>query len=104
LPRRPDLIEVNFIGVDGSRPGDSGEKGDRDLLVVLALVLTAQASDLTEVESVYATLAADLRYLVRSNLSLLSLLEPRPGMPDPRPHRAIVATLLDRLERSEPHQ
>ncbi|MGA2766328.1 MAG: hypothetical protein ABSG17_23535 [Spirochaetia bacterium] len=45
----------------------SGEKGDRDLLVALAL----------------------------------SLLEPRLQMPDPTPHRSLVADLLAELEGME---
>jgi hypothetical protein len=34
----------------------------------------------------------------RSNLSVLSLLDARPGMPDPRPQRPVVDALLRRLE------
>jgi hypothetical protein len=79
----------------------SGEKGDRDLLVVLGLLLVAGDADLDEVQSGYAKLEPELRYLVRSNLSMLGLLTGRPGMPDPEPHRARVAALLKRLERSE---
>jgi hypothetical protein len=151
LPKRPELIEVNFIGMDTRRAGEtyvlednelpllvfghlsllqkakpvsvgglsipvprpaglvleklvtdrSGEKGDRDLLVVLALLLVARPEDLDEVEHEYRGLAPELRYLVRSNLSLLSLLPPRSGMPDPEPHRAKVAALSGRLDRVE---
>jgi hypothetical protein len=151
LPKRPDLIEVNFVGVDRDRPGEtyvlehgelpllvfahlsllgagepvrvdglaipvprpsglvleklvtdrSGEKGDRDLLVVLALLLVSKPGDLDEIERGYVNLPPDLRYLARSNLTLLSLLEPRAGMPDPQPHRALVARLLERLEQVE---
>ncbi len=79
----------------------SGEKGDRDLLVALGLLLVAAADDLTELEAQYRTLAPEVRYTVRSNLTTLSLLEPRAAMPDPRPHRELVATLLERLERQE---
>ena len=79
----------------------SGEKGDRDLLVVLSLLLVAGSADLDEVERGYSGLAPDLRYLVRSNLSLLALLDRRPGMPDPEAHRAVVRALLSRLDRKE---
>lgn len=76
----------------------SGEKGDRDLLVALGLLLVAHPADLQEVEGLYRQLPEDLRYCVRSNLSLLSLLDPRPNMPDPTMHRALVGELFRRLE------
>jgi hypothetical protein len=151
-PRSPDLLEVNFVGIDRSRdPADayvleddelpllvfgalslveagvelevagtrvrlprvagllleklvtdrSGEKGDRDLLVALALLMTATAADLDELGAGYLGLRPELRHAVRSNLTVLSLLEPRPGMPDPGPHRGAVAAVLRRLERLE---
>ncbi len=77
----------------------SGEKGARDLLVALALLTLAREDDLAEIDETYARLAPELRHAVRSNLTLLSLMEPRPGMPDPEPHRARIAALLRRLER-----
>ncbi len=151
-PRSPDLLEVNFVGIDPSRdPSDvyvfeddqlpllvfgalslvtaggeirvagtrvrlprpggllleklvtdrTGEKGDRDLLVALGLLMTAQPVDLEELAAAYARLRPELRHAVRSNLTVLSLLEARTGMPDPRPHRAAVAGLLRRLEGAE---
>jgi hypothetical protein len=154
LPHDPDLLEVNFIGLDNSpgragqtyvleddrlpllvfghlsllRPGKpinldglsvpvprpagllleklltdrSGEKGDRDLLVALALLLVCTESDLVELAGLYRELAAEDRHAARSGVSVLSLLEPRTQMPDPRPHRALAADLLARLERAEP--
>jgi hypothetical protein len=80
----------------------SGEKGDRDLLVAMGLLLVAGSADVDELELVYRALPADQRYAVRSNLSLLSLLEARAQMPDPVPHRAQIAELLARLEKAEP--
>ena len=148
-PRSPDLLEVNFVGMDPSqdpadayvfeddqlpllvfgalsllvpgpeieiagtrlrlpRPGGllleklvtdrTGDKGDRDLLVALGLLMTANARDLDELDRTYRRLRPELRHAVRSNLTLLSLVEPRTGMPDPRPQRASVAVLLRRLE------
>ncbi len=76
----------------------SGEKGDRDLLVALALLLLAREEDLAEIDETYSTLVPELRHAVRSNLAILSLMEPRPGMPNPGSHRARVAALLRRLE------
>lgn len=77
----------------------SGEKGERDLLVALGLLVLASDVDLVEMDETYAGLAPELRHAVRSNLTILSLMEPRPGMPDPGPHRARIASLLRRLER-----
>jgi hypothetical protein len=152
VSRSPDLLEVNFVGMDRSLdPADAyvleddqlpllvfgalslvvpgaeleiagtrlrvprpagllleklvtdrtGEKGDRDLLVALGLLTTADAADLDELDSVYRRLRPELRHAVRSNLTLLSLIEPRSGMPDPRPRRGRVAALLRRLETIE---
>ncbi len=153
LPECPELIEVNFIGMDsGERAGETyvlehaelpllvfgnlcflrlgkpieidglvvpvprpagllveklltdrtGEKGDRDLLVVMGLLLVAQPPDLEELDLLYRSLTPEQRYFVLSNLSILSLLEPRSQMPDPVPHRAQLAQLMARLERLEP--
>jgi hypothetical protein len=153
LPRSPELLEVNFIGMDAERgldgqtyvlddielpllvfanlsllqPGASpvveglavplprpaglileklmtdrsGEKGDRDLLVALALIVLCGGDDRRELVRLYANLRPDFRYAVRSGLTTLSLLEPRPQMPDPIPHRAAVAELLAELEEAE---
>jgi hypothetical protein len=79
----------------------SGVKGDRDLLVVLGLLMVVQEGELAELVATYATLPDEFRYHVRANLSLLSLLEPRSGMPDPTLHRARISALLARLEGHE---
>jgi len=81
----------------------SGQKGDRDLLVALSLLMTAAPADLNELDGLYRRLRPELRHTVRSNLTLLSLLEAQTGMPDPRPRRAraAVAALLRRLETGE---
>lgn len=47
-------------------------------------------------------LQPELRYAVRSNLTILSLLAPRSGMPDPLPLRGRVTALLNRLESADP--
>lgn len=150
VPRLPNLVEVNFVGMDPRihdasetyvledaelplivfgtlsfmRPGKpidieglrvpvprpaglmlekllsdrSGEKGHRDLLVVLGLLLVAQESDVAELVAEYHGLSAELRHVVQSNLTILSLLGPTAGMPDPRPHRGRIARLLTLLD------
>jgi hypothetical protein len=79
----------------------TGEKGSRDLLVVLALLMVARETDLEEATESYVTLPDELRHAARANLTILSLIEPHDGMPDPRPQRARVAALLRRFEGAE---
>lgn len=152
VPRadRPDLIELNFLGVDPTivdpmdsyekpddrlplmvfgplsllspgksleieglriplpRPGGlmveklvtdrSGEKGDRDLLVVAGLLTHMSEDEVAHAIVQIRGLAPELRHAVRSNLTILSLLEVRPSMPDPRLAREAIAHLLDQLE------
>jgi hypothetical protein len=152
-PRSPDLLELNFVGMDPAQdpaqayvldddrlpllvfgalslvsPGAAivvegtrvslprpagllleklvtdrtGEKGERDLLVALAVLATAGPDDLEELEGIYRRLRPELRHAARSNLTILSLLGPRAGMPDPGPRRAEVVALLRRLEAGAP--
>lgn len=79
----------------------SGVKGDRDLLVALALLLVCKPEDLRGFERTYQSLSQEDRYTIRSGLSTLSLLQSIPDMPDPTPHRALIAGLLRRLEQKE---
>jgi hypothetical protein len=79
----------------------SGEKGDRDLLVALALLILSRTADIDEFVDEYLGCADEERYSVRSGLAALSLIEPRIHMPDPEPYRARIAELLTRLERVE---
>ena len=76
----------------------TGAKGDRDLLVVAGLLALMSAGDLAEVEQIYRRLSPEMRHSIRTNLSILGLLDARPAMPDPKPQRAVVAELLARLE------
>jgi len=111
LVRAGPLVEIEGVPVPLPRPGGlileklitdrTGEKGDRDLLVVLGLLMTAGPEDLLELDTAYRALEPDLRHAARSNLTILSLLAPRSGMPDPRPERARIAALLRRLETGE---
>jgi hypothetical protein len=107
------LAEGSVVEVDGLRiplPQPSGlaleklvsdrtgEKGDRDLLVVAALLAGMTPTDFDKLDRAYLGLSIELRHQVRSNLSILSLLDARPGMPDPRPRRPLIDGLLRRLE------
>jgi hypothetical protein len=96
LPRPAGLILEKLV------TDRTGEKGDRDLLVALGLLMTASPDDLRELDATYRGLRPELRHVARSSLTLLSLMAPRPGMPDPRGERARVAGLLRRLEAGEP--
>ncbi len=151
-PRSPELLELNFIGMDPSqdpaeayvladdrlpllvfgalslvsrgaeieiggtrlalpRPAGllleklvtdrTGEKGERDLLVALGVLVASAREDLDELDTLYGRLRPELRHAVRSNLTILSLLAPRSGMPDPQPRRAEVVALLRRFEASD---
>jgi hypothetical protein len=151
-PRAPNLLEVNFVGIDRRQdPADAymleddqlpllvfgalslvepgaeidiegtrvrvpraagllleklvtdrtGEKGERDLLVALGVIVTAGPADFDELDLVYRRLRPELQHTVRSNLTILSLIEARTGMPDPRPQRTAVAALLGRLESGD---
>lgn len=96
LPRPAGLIVEKLV------TDRSAEKGDRDLLVALGLLSLAAGEDLLELERIYLGLSPENRHALRANLTVLSLLHPRAGMPDPRPHREMVAGLLRRLEEIEP--
>jgi hypothetical protein len=79
----------------------TGEKGDRDLLVALGLLMVASADDHRDLESEYLALDAESRHAVRSNLTVLALMDKRPDMPDPRPERGRIARVLRSLEALE---
>jgi hypothetical protein len=96
LPRRAGLLLEKLV------TDRTGEKGERDLLVALGVLATSTPEDLDELEALYRRLRPELRHAVRSSLTILSLLAPRPGMPDPQPRRAEVAALLRRLEAAAP--
>jgi hypothetical protein len=76
----------------------SGEKGDRDLLVVAGLLCHMGESEVARAMELIQSLTPELRHAVRSNLTILSLLGARPSMPDPRLVRESVARLLRELE------
>lgn len=98
LPHPAGLILEKLLSDRG------GEKGDRDLLVALALLLVSGREDGEELGMEYRRLRPDQRYSVRSALTVLSLMEPRMHMPDPVPHRALIASILRKLEEQEPEE
>ena len=96
LPRPAGLLLEKLV------TDRSGEKGERDLLVALSLLLVCEPPDIRELEALYRGLPEEQQYAARSALSLLSLLAPYPQMPDPTPHRPLLAGLLARLETMGP--
>ena len=92
LPRPAGLLLEKLV------TDRTGEKGERDLLVALGVLMTASAAEVEELCGLYQHLRPELRHAVRANLTLLSLIAPRPGMPDPGPQRASVAALLRRFD------
>jgi hypothetical protein len=95
LPRPAGLLLEKLV------TDRTGEKGERDLLVALGVLATSAPEDLDELEGLYGSLRPELRHAVRSNLTVLSLLAPRSGMPDPLPRRAEVNALLERLTAAD---
>jgi hypothetical protein len=53
-------------------------------------LMTAGPADLDELDGAYRRLRPEHRHAVRSNLTLLSLIEARTGMPDPRLRRVLA--------------
>lgn len=76
----------------------SGLKGERDLLVALALILVADEDDLGELEHAFSRLVREEQRSVLANLSLLSVLQPVDGMPHPDRGRDRVARVQAALE------
>lgn len=76
----------------------SGIKYDRDLCVVLGLLLTWSREDECAFLRAATALAAPDRWTLRSNLTALSLLPDREGMPPVSRHRDKIAALLSRVE------
>ncbi len=106
-------LEVDGVRIPLPRPAGlmleklatdrTGVKGDRDLLVVLGLLLTAEAHDVDEFVSDVSRLSTELRQVVISNLTVLSLMSPHADMPDPTLHRRRISEILSRIdEASDP--
>lgn len=109
LLRPGPVVETEGLRIPLPRPADlaieklltdrSGEKGARDLLVVAGLLMAAGPRDLDEIAAVSGRLSPEAREAVRSALTVLSLMEPHPGMPDPTAVRDRVRRLLVRMEQ-----
>ena len=93
LPRVGDLMVEKLL------TDRTGEKGVRDLLVVAGLFTIATEADLEDVGEVVRRLSAESRHEIRSALTVLSLLDGRANMPDPKPVRAQAQALIARLEQ-----
>lgn len=99
------ILDVPGVLVAGSEVPNLLEANAAATLVVsqdvdLAIPVAAHEApaDFDQLERTYLGLPIELRHQVRSNLTILSLLDARPGMPDPRPQRPAVDALLRRLE------
>ncbi len=77
----------------------SGIKGERDLLVALALLLIINEQEKTEFLMSYGKLDPELRQQILTNLTLLSALPPHHAMPDPRPCRQMIFEFIQRIEK-----
>jgi hypothetical protein len=105
--RRGKHVDVDGVAVPLPAPSGltleklvtdrTGDKGDRDLLVALGLLGLMSDAEIEELVGLVGTLPPDVVHAVRSNLTLLSLLEWRAGMPDPVAGRGLVQALLTRL-------
>ena len=95
LPRPSGLLLEKLV------TDRTAEKGERDLLVVLGLLMVCDDDAIMEAVRAYAQLPPELRHAVRSNLTILSLMSPRAGMPDPSAHRGAIENLLARLDAAD---
>jgi hypothetical protein len=102
------VVEIDGLGVPLPNVADlileklmtdrTGEKGVRDLLVVAGLLAVTTETDVDAVVSGAADLPNDVRYAVRSGLTVLSLMAGVRDMPDPSAVRGQLTRLLDRIE------
>jgi hypothetical protein len=76
----------------------SGVKGDRDLLVALALIVSPAAYSEAKARAALAKLPPDELAIITGNLTVLSLMEGQPEMPDPTHFRRAVLRLIELVE------
>jgi hypothetical protein len=92
LPRTADLMVEKLV------TDRTGEKGARDLLVVAGLLATSSPADREELITTARVLTEESRHAICSSLTVLSLMDARDGMPDPRPYRDEIQRLIARIE------
>jgi hypothetical protein len=103
VPRTIDEVRIPLprahgLALEKLLTDRSGEKYERDLLVVLGLVLTWTPANELELVAGLTRLPREHRWAARANLAALSLLADRPGMPRPTLHRERLHALVMRLE------
>jgi hypothetical protein len=99
-PEAPELIEVNFIGLDPAiiEPLDTYEKQDHRLpLMVFGPLSLLAAGAVVEIDGLRIPLPQPSGLALEKLVSDRTGEKARPGMPDPRPRRAAVDALLRRL-------
>jgi hypothetical protein len=92
LPRLADLAVEKLV------TDRTGEKGARDLLVVAGLLAVSGPEEVEAIARLSLDLSAESRHSIRSALTVLSLMEPHAGMPDPGPVRDRVRQVLSAIE------
>jgi hypothetical protein len=108
LLRPGPVVSIDELRIPLPRPSDlaveklltdrTAEKGVRDLLVVAGLLEIMTLADLDEVVATVSRLTPEHRHSVTSSLTVLSLLDARASMPDPKRARHRIDALLARLE------
>ncbi len=105
------LCDIKMPKLDGIEFLDRSKEINPDVPVIMITAVDDNASTVKCIQRgaedylVKGRLDNDLlpraiQYAVRSNLTVLSLVGAREGMPDPAPRRSAAAALLGRLERA----
>jgi len=76
----------------------------RAIQPVLGLLLVSADADLAEFSAMIKLISPEARHVIDSNLSILSLLPARAGMPDPTMERARVNALVRLLAEGKLHE
>lgn len=91
LPRTAGLLAEKLL------TERAGLKGERDLLVASGLLRLCTGADIDEIVDLFGELTPDQQSTLIGSLAMLSLMQPQPGMPDPREGREQVEGLIARL-------
>jgi hypothetical protein len=78
----------------------SGIKGDRDLLVALALITSRRGYSEARLRAALPQLQVEDVAAIRANLAVLSLMEGQPDMPDPTEFRRTVLAFLEVVDEA----